>query len=193
LVAVSGANGASDGPNFQRVDPAPREAGLSPESGLDLLRRRREANNAAPEPARREPAPPPPSREPPQAEAHEAEPDEHGAAGEGEGGGEGGEAYELVIDGERRRVSLPELMQGYLRQSDYSRKTQEVSQEQQKANEVYRQFQQATQELEGKLARYVTEVGQEFSQPIDWVKLAREDPMGYPEKRARFDMLKEAH
>jgi len=189
---VSGANGVSDGPNFQRVDGPPPAEGLSAESGLELLRRRKAAAAGAPEPPRqpaREPAREPPPREPPP--EHEAD-DPVEDDREGGGGGDPGQSFELVIDGKPQRVGLPELMQGYLRQSDYSRKTQEVSSQQREAAEAFQQLQRATQELEGKLSRFVTETGQEFAEPVDWARLAREDPFGWAEKRARYDMLREA-
>src|SRR5205085_11993198 len=80
----------------------------------------------------------------------------------------------------------------YLRQNDYSRKTQEASEQHRKAQETYTQFEQATRALNAKLAQYVTEAGREFEQPVDWVALAKQDPLGYQEKRARFEALRDA-
>ena len=40
-----------------------------------------------------------------------------------------GEAYIVKVDGEEREVSLDELRDGYQRQSDYNRKTQDLAAE----------------------------------------------------------------
>ena len=40
-----------------------------------------------------------------------------------------GEAYTIKVDGEEQEVSLEELRDGYQRQSDYTRKTQELASE----------------------------------------------------------------
>ncbi len=40
-----------------------------------------------------------------------------------------GEAYTVKVDGEEQEVSLEELRDGYQRQSDYTRKTQELASE----------------------------------------------------------------
>ena len=40
-----------------------------------------------------------------------------------------GDTYLVKIDGEEHRVSLEELQNGYQRQADYTRKTQELASE----------------------------------------------------------------
>ena len=39
------------------------------------------------------------------------------------------ELYKVVVDGQEQEVTLDELMKGYSRQSDYTRKTEKLSQE----------------------------------------------------------------
>lgn len=181
-------NGAAGAPSFRPADAAPRDPGLTVDSGLDKLKRARAAMNADPNaaPPQQERADPPEQQQP----AHEEGGTEDFGFGEGEGGGD--ETFELTIDGRSQRVSRAELIQGYLRQTDYSRKTQETAEQHRKAQETYTQFEQATRALNAKLAQYVTEAGREFEQPVDWVALAKQDPLGYQEKRARFEALKDA-
>ncbi|HEV8502923.1 MAG TPA: hypothetical protein VGR63_15215 [Casimicrobiaceae bacterium] len=188
-------NGAAGPPSFRPADPAPREPGLTMDSGLDKLKRARAAMAADPS----APAADPPER-------HQADDGgtnqrsagsgdgagDHFGFGEGEGEGGGDETFELTIDGRPQRLSRAELIQGYLRQDDYSRKTQQTAEQHRKAQETYQQFEGATRALQAKLAQYVTEAGREFAEPVDWVALARQDPLGYQEKRARFEALRDA-
>ena len=45
---------------------------------------------------------------------------------------EPGESYAVKVDGEEQQVSLSELQNGYQRQADYTRKTQEIAEERQR-------------------------------------------------------------
>ena len=47
-----------------------------------------------------------------------------------------GEAYTVKVDGAEQRVSLDELRDGYQRQSDYTRKTQELASERQRLEQA---------------------------------------------------------
>jgi hypothetical protein len=184
----SGGNGAAGPPAPPSFRPAAEPAAPAPRlsqgDGLDRLRRARAAANN----------PPPP--EPPQRHAETEAPAEHERGGEGaeqEGGYEGGgDTYELLIDGKPQRVTLDELQRGYLRQSDYTKKATSAAQEAQKAAETYRAFEHATAALRQKLAVFTTDAGREFQEPVDWVTLAKQDPLGYAEKRARFEALRDA-
>jgi hypothetical protein len=203
---------------FQPTEPAPREAGLTHEAALEKLRQARRTaagnNGGADAPAGRaaEPGQQQPPREPPRdpspmshrAEPREQEQQQHSpnepfGRGEGEGGeggeGEGGApppVYDLVVNGKPQRVSLPELLAGYSRSADYTQKTQEIAAKQQEVVRTAGQLDEVRTKLEQQLQRFVAGAEDEFSAPIDWVKLAKEDPYGYPEKRARYDMLQEA-
>jgi hypothetical protein len=197
-------NGGGVPGGFQATDPAPRDAGLTHEAALERLKQARRTatgsnGGADAEPGQQQQPAREPSRDPPR-EPPRDPPREHEQQqlGEGEGGGgEGGEptpaqVYELVVDGKPQRVSLPELIAGYSRHADYTRKTQEVAAKQQEVVRTAGQLDEVRTKLEQQLQRFVAGAEDEFAAPIDWVKLAREDPYGYPEKRARYDMLQEA-
>lgn len=85
---------------------------------------------------------------------------------------------------------------GILMQSDYTKKTQAVS-EQAKALEARRaeiDQQAAATEEELRDRAVLLGVSAQLDQykDVDWVTLARTDPVGYGEHRARYDQLKQA-
>jgi hypothetical protein len=112
------------------------------------------------------------------------------AEGEGEDDTESAEADDPVYttpDGES--VNLDELKRGYLRQSDYTRKTQELA-----------QGRQQVQEAAGRIGEYETEVAKNLELALnviepqlaafastDWESLASQDAYAYAEQRALFD------
>ena len=49
---------------------------------------------------------------------------------------EPGESYAVKIGGEEHQVSLTELQNGYQRQADYTRKTQEIAEERQRLQQA---------------------------------------------------------
>lgn len=111
--------------------------------------------------------------------------------------GEGGEAqpdslFTVQVGGEQRQVPLSELVNGYMRAQDYTKKSSQAAAVQQQFADAFKTFSEVRGQLEQRLARFTTEAGREFEQPIDWVKLAQTNPMEWAEKRARFDALKEA-
>ena len=200
-------------------DPAARPEGHSLDSALEELQRRRKRRPprraAPPEPAavaEPEPAAEPELREPqarrepdgelpgPAAWRDEAAPGEPARAEGDETTHEAGEAAEppveghftVTLDGQPRQVPVSELIAGYMRSADYSKKTQQTAQQQQQFADAFQTFTRAREQLEQRLQRFTTDAGREFEQPIDWVKLAQTDPIGWAEKRARYDAIKEA-
>jgi hypothetical protein len=95
-------------------------------------------------------------------------------------------------DGHEEPVTLAELQRGYLRGRDYTFKTQQAAAETRRAQEQQAQFNAARQQLEARLPAFVAQFQQEFSQPIDWEKLSREDPIGTSQKVARLLAFQQA-
>jgi hypothetical protein len=83
-------------------------------------------------------------------------------------------------------ITLADLSQGYLRQSDYSRKTAELSRQRDEVaemvNERVAKREAELSEREQLLDQLSTE-----SEP-DWVKLADEDPLGWASEKAKWDV-----
>ena len=86
----------------------------------------------------------------------------------------------LEIDGEK--VSVEEVKLGYLRQSDYTRKTQAVA-EQRKAAEEDRQYTASA------LNAVLTAVGADLSrwENVDWERAAAENPEQYAQAKAAYE------
>lgn len=100
-------------------------------------------------------------------------------------------AVEVIdLDGEEVPISqIKEWRDGAMRQEDYTRKTQVLTQQSKAISELEskvnsyahamnKQFQQQQQELAAGLQRF---------QSIDWVKLAQADPAKYTAAKAAFD------
>ena len=92
----------------------------------------------------------------------------------------GSEPATVEIDGEQ--LSLEEVKLGYLRQSDYTRKTQAVA-EQRKAAEEERQYYASA------LNSILTSVGADIQrfQNVDWERAAAENPEQYAQAKAAYE------
>ena len=94
--------------------------------------------------------------------------------------------FDLTIGGAPARVALSELVRGYMRHQDYTSKTQQNAQLLKTAQDAHLAFDSARKALEARLPGFLASFGDEFAQPIDWVRLSREDPIGYTQKDARY-------
>jgi hypothetical protein len=94
--------------------------------------------------------------------------------------------FDLVVQGQPQRVALSELIRGYMRQSDYTAKSQQNAEQLRVAQQAHQAFDAARVQMEQRLPQLIAGFGNEFDRPIDWEKLAREDPIGYAQKDARF-------
>jgi hypothetical protein len=102
--------------------------------------------------------------------------------------------YAVKIDGEEYQVTQEELIGGYQRQKDYTKKTQSLAEER-KANEakstelesLYQNFltqsQQATELLNRDLKKF---------EALDWEALKTDDPVGYVQKQIEVQEVKQA-
>ncbi len=101
------------------------------------------------------------------------------------------------IDWNGKTFKAPKgVKDGILMQSDYTKKTQAVS-EQAKALEARRaeidqQAAATEEELRDRAVLLGVNAQIEQYKDVDWVTLARTDPVGYNEHRARFDQLRQA-
>ena len=100
--------------------------------------------------------------------------------------------YAVNVGGEEHEVTLDELMKGYSRQSDYTKKTQEIS-EQRKEMEGYRSKVEAEiNQIQEERAQYVNAINhyvdgmtnsmQQFNS-INWDELRQLDPIEYMTKK----------
>ena len=108
--------------------------------------------------------------------------------------------YAVKVDGEEREITLDELLAGYSRQSSYTKKSQELS-EQRKAFEEYQnnlnselaQIQAERQHYVESLQRVIEGSAQALNsyQSINWEQLKADDPIEYVTKREEFRQQQE--
>jgi len=109
--------------------------------------------------------------------------------------GEGEELYAVTVNGEEREVNLDELLSGYSRQSDYTRKTQELSSDRKKMEELAEKYTSELQQMQSERQQYMGNLEQiigtaageldKFAK-IDWSTLRDSDPIEYVTKREEF-------
>ncbi len=99
--------------------------------------------------------------------------------------------YTLKVNGEDRQVTLNNLKEGFQRQSDYTRKMQEMVEERGqlglRSQEVERQREQYSQLLGFMGQKLETLIPKE----PDWTALANQDPIEHSRKRAAWDQMQD--
>ena len=103
--------------------------------------------------------------------------------------------YAVTVNGEEREVSLDELLSGYSRQSDYTRKTQELSQERKQIESLEQKYNSEVAQIQSERQQYMINLQQiiesatgdlqQFSN-VDWASLKESDPIEYVTKREEF-------
>jgi len=91
--------------------------------------------------------------------------------------------YKVIIDGEEVEVSLDELQKGYSRQSDYTRKTQQLAQQRKEAEALQQDYAQRVQQLN----QFAQQIQQQpdipepawTADPQAWERLRHEDPVQF--------------
>ena len=97
-----------------------------------------------------------------------------------------GDIYEVTLPGgEKAEVTLEELTKGYSRQSDYTRKTEELAAQRRQIAEEREHALSAVEAEKQNYAQRLAEMGQTLglelskSQEVDWEALKEEDPIEY--------------
>ena len=107
--------------------------------------------------------------------------------------------YAVTVDGEEHEVTFDELLKGYSRQSDYTRKTQALAELKNSFEEAKTRFEQELPELQGLKEQYVRSLGEVIEGSltglerfnIDWEALRNEDQSEYLLKREEFRQAQE--
>ena len=102
--------------------------------------------------------------------------------------------YTVKIDGKESEVTLDELRAGYSRQADYTRKSQVLAEQRQKADEELAATRQERQRYVSQLEQFSTDADTKIGEfkNVDWTKLKEEDPMEYALKRDQYRELQES-
>jgi len=105
------------------------------------------------------------------------------------------EVYSVKVDGEEMEVSLDELVNGYSRQSDYTRKTQELASQRDQMAQMQQQWATEISEAQAERQQYIEALGQFVHQSmagleqyatINWEQLREDDPIAFVTKKEEF-------
>jgi len=99
--------------------------------------------------------------------------------------------YKVRIDGEEVEVTLEELQSGYSRQQDYTRKTQELSNQRKTIDKQQEELAQRDAIYSQLLPRLEAQLKGEMADEPDWNKLVDEDPAMYVRQKQVWDEKKE--
>ena len=107
--------------------------------------------------------------------------------------------YAVTIDGEEHEVTFDELIKGYSRQSDYTKKTQALAELRNSFEEAKGRYESELPELQGLKEQYVRNLGEVIEGSlsglerfnIDWNALREEDQSEYLLKREEFRQAQE--
>ena len=108
---------------------------------------------------------------------------------------EGEDLYAVTVNGEEQTIPLDELLKGYSRQSDYTKKTQELSQQRRGMDDLHKKWEAEIAQIGAERQYYVNalqsamngSMGQlnQFAN-IDWERLKNENPLEYVTKRDEY-------
>jgi len=99
--------------------------------------------------------------------------------------------YKVRVDGEEVEVTLEELQSGYSRQQDYTRKTQELSEQRKTIDKQQEELAQRDAIYSQLLPRLEAQLKGEMANEPDWNKLYEDDPVGYVREKQLWDERKE--
>ena len=107
------------------------------------------------------------------------------------------EEAEFLFEVDGQELSADELRKGYLRQSDYTKKTQSLSEQRKEMENLTQQYSSQLQQIQAERQQYIQHL-QALSEnqdvkkfDIDWERLRLEDPLEYVTKRQEFQEAKE--
>ena len=103
------------------------------------------------------------------------------------------DTYTVKVDGKDVKVTQEELLAGYSRQADYTRKSQVLSEQRQKADLELAATQQERQRYLSQLEQFNTQADSKIDElaKTDWTQLKEEDPTEYMLKRDQYRELQE--
>jgi hypothetical protein len=99
--------------------------------------------------------------------------------------------YTVKVDGVETEVTLEELQNGYSRQQDYTRKTQELSQQRKTIEQQQAELTQRDAIYSQLLPKMEAQLNAELGDEPDWQKLYEDDPVGYVREKQLWDQKKE--
>jgi hypothetical protein len=116
---------------------------------------------------------------------------------ESEEEGEEEDVYTVKVGDDELEVSLDELMKGYSRQSDYTKKAQALSEQRKDVDTLTQQHQAEIQQIQQERQQYMDSLTQVIENAnldqfnVDWDRLKAEDPLEYITKKQEFQDAKD--
>ena len=99
--------------------------------------------------------------------------------------------YTIRVDGEEVEVTLEELQNGYSRQQDYTRKTQDLSQQRKTLETKEKEIAERDAIYAQLLPKMEAQIQGEMANEPDWTQLYEDDPVGYVREKQIWDDRKE--
>ena len=108
--------------------------------------------------------------------------------------------YAVTVDGEEHEVTFDELLKGYSRQSDYTKKTQQLSGERKQMEELHQKYTSEIGQIQQERQQYMDYLNQIVDQSmsgldkyanVDWESLKDKDPIEYITKREEYRQSQE--
>ena len=168
----------------------------------DALLKMMEPETETPETEEAQPTEEEESTEETQDESLEEESEEEEEAGEAEEESEESDEevkeellYAVTVNGEEQEVTLEELTKGYSRQSDYTRKTQDIANNRKGMESLQQQYNSEISQIQQERQQYLESLNQIISNTasgldkfvnVDWNDLKESDPLEYVTKREEF-------
>lgn len=99
--------------------------------------------------------------------------------------------FTVKVDGQDIEVTQEELINGYSRQQDYTRKTQELSQQRKTIEQQQAELAQRDAIYSQLLPKMEAQLKGELANEPDWSRLYEDDPVGYVREKQLWDEKKE--
>ena len=101
------------------------------------------------------------------------------------------QTFTVKVDGQEVEVTQEELINGYSRQQDYTRKTQELSQQRKTIEEQQAELAQRDAIYSQLLPKMEAQLNAALGEEPDWNALYEDDPVGYVRQKQLWDEQKE--
>jgi len=101
------------------------------------------------------------------------------------------QTFTVKVDGQEVEVTQEELINGYSRQQDYTRKTQELSQQRKTIEEQQAELAQRDAIYSQLLPKMEAQLNATLGEEPDWNTLYEDDPVGYVRQKQLWDEQKE--
>ena len=104
-----------------------------------------------------------------------------------------GKTYTVKIDGKDVVVAEDELLKGYSRQQDYTKKTMELSAQRQQVDQANAQIQAERAQYQAQLNQLTAVLGDQLSKAPDWEALLENDPVEYLKQQHLYQQRQAAY